>query len=217
MTVRPLTLLEGVTRSRLLTLCSRRGTCFSDAVPVPLILWCGLLLGLAFARAAHGILSQASMSSLSSPVFPIVTAFALLVYAPLAGIALALAPDWACAYFIDSQHIPAGFETFSVLFAALSVVLGYHWGAAPSARGRWNIVGRRLILVGLAFAVTLAAIFSRLKVHATYAQYHGDFGIRPLSGSELGYALIWLLIVFGLGVTWTMVSLYKIGRQPIRD
>jgi hypothetical protein len=139
------------------------------------------------------------------------------VYAPLAGISLALAPDWACAYLVDSQRLPAGFETFCIVVAAISVVLGYIWGAEPSARGRWNVVGRRIILVSIAFAVTLAPLFPRLKVHATYAQYHGDFGIRPLSGSELGFALIWQLLAFGLGVTWTIFSLYKMGRQPIGD
>lgn len=180
-------------------------------------MWCGLLLGLAFARAAHGILSQASTSSLASPVFPVVASFAVLVYAPLTGVALALAPDWACAYLVDSQRLFAGFETCCILFAATSVVLGYLWGAAPSARGRWNVVGRRMIGIGIALAVTLAALFPRLRVHATYAQYHGDFGVRPLSGSDLGYALIWLLVVFGLAVTWTLFSLYKMGRQPIGD
>lgn len=198
-------------------LCSAPRSCLSVRVPVPLILWCGLLLGLAFARAAHAILSQASVSSLASPVFPVVASFGLLVYAPLAGITLALAPDWACGYLIDSQRLPAGFETCCILLAAVSVVLGYLWGAAPSARGRWNFVGRRMIGVGIAFTVTLAALFPRLKVHATYAQYHGDFGVKPLSGSDLGYALIWLVIVLGLAVSWTLFSLYKMGRQPIGD
>jgi len=182
-----------------------------------MVLWCGLLLGLSFARAAHGVLSQASVSSLSTPVFPVIAAFAGLVYAPLAGVSLALAPDWACGYLIDSQRLPVGFETFCVVFAALSVVAGYLWGAAPSARGRWNVIGRRMLGVGVAFTATLASLFPRLKVQATYAQYHGDFGIRPLSGGDLGYSVLRMLIVLGLSTALTIFSLYKMGRQPIRD
>jgi hypothetical protein len=176
-----------------------------------------LLLGLTFARAGHGALSQTGNAGLSSTAFPIVGAFAVLVFAPLAGFSVAIAPDWACAYLIDAQRLPAAFETFAVLFAATSVVLGFVWGAGPSARRRWNVVGRRMILVSAALVTTMAPLVHRFKVQATYAQYHGNFGVRPISGSELGYALLWMLILLGLGGTWTTFSLYRMGRQPIRD
>ena len=186
-------------------------------MPIPLVLWVGLLLGLTFARAGHGALSQTGNAALSSPAFPIVGVFALLVYAPLVGYSVALAPDWACAYLVDTQRLPAAFETFAVIFASTSVVLGFAWGAGPSSRRRWNIVGRRMVLVSAALLTTIAPLIPRFKVQATYAQYHGDFGVRPISGTELGYALLWMIIILGLGSTWTTFSLYRMGRQPIRD
>jgi hypothetical protein len=57
----------------------------------------------------------------------------------------------------------------------------------------------------------------RLPVQATYAQYHGDFGVQAISGSDLGYALLWLLTLFGLAITWTTVSLYRMGQQSFGD
>ena len=186
-------------------------------MPVPLILWIGLLLGLTFARISHGMLSHASGPVLATPAFTVVGTFSLLVFAPIAGISVALAPDWALAYLVDSQRLPAALETFCVVAAALSIPLGFVWGAAASARSRWNILTRRIALVSIALVTTGSALLPRLTVQATYAQYHGDFGIRPVSGTDLGYALLWMLTVFGLATTWTIFSLYRMGQSSIRD
>ena len=195
----------------------RRATCFPPPVPIPLSLWVGLLLGLAFARAAHGLLVRSTNAPVSSPAFVVVSTFGLIVYAPIAGFTVALAPDWACAYLIDSQRLPAASETLYVLVAALSVPLGFIWGAPASIRRRWNILTRRITLVAIALVTTGAALLPRLTVQATYAQFHGDFGIRPISGTELGYALLWMFTILGLATTWTLISLYRMGQQPIRD
>jgi hypothetical protein len=146
-----------------------------------------------------------------------VGAFGLLVFAPITGISVALAPDWACAYLIDSQRLPAAFETLCVVLSALSVLAGFLWGAVPSARRRWNTLTRRIALVSIALVATGAGLLPRLTVQATYAQFHGDFGTRPISGTDLGYALLWMFSVLALGITWTIVSLYRMGQNLIRD
>jgi len=174
-------------------------------------------LGLTFARATHGELANTNSSVMSTSAFAVVASFALLVFAPIIGISVALAPDWACAYLFDSQRFPAAFETFCVIAAALSVPLGFIWGAAASARRRWNILTRRIALVSIALVTTGAALLPRLAVQATYAQFHGDFGVRPIAGSDLGYALLWMITVLGIAVTWTIVSLFRISVAPIRD
>lgn len=186
-------------------------------MPIPLSLWIGLLLGLAFARASHALLARANNATVSSPAFAVVGTFGLLVYAPIAGFTIALAPDWACAYLVDSQRLPAASETLFVIIAALSVPLGFIWGAPASTRRRWNILTRRITLVGIALVTTGAPLLPRLTVQATYAQFHGDFGIRPISGTDLGYALLWMFTILGLATTWTLISLYRMGQQPIRD
>ena len=198
-------------------ICLWVSTCFARRVPIPLALWIGLLLGLLFARSAHGLLARANSSAVSTPAFGIVGTFGLTVYAPITGFSVALAPDWACAYLVDSQRLPAGSETLFVVYAALSVPLGFLWGAAASTRRRWNILTRRIALVAIAFVTTCAALLPLLTVQATYAQYHGDFGIRPISGTDLGYALLWMFTILGLAVTWTLVSLFRMGQQPVKD
>ncbi len=186
-------------------------------MPIPLSLWIGLLLGLAFARSAHGLLVRGNSSILSNPALTVVGTFGLLVYAPIAGFSIALAPDWACAYLVNSQRLPAGSETLCVVCAALSVPLGFLWGSSASTRRRWNTLIRRITLVTIAFATTAAALLPRLAVQATFAQFHGDFGIRPISGTDFGYALLWMFTVLGLAITWTIVSLYRMGQQPLKD
>jgi len=186
-------------------------------VPIPLALWIGLLLGLAFARAAHGLLVKTNASAVMSPAFAIVGAFGLFVHAPITGFSVALAPDWAYAYLVDSQRLPVASETLCVVMAALSVPSGFFWGCSASARRRWNILTRRIGLVSCALVTTFAALLPRLTVQATYAQFHGDFGVRPIAGTDLGYALLWMLTVMGLAVTWTLVSLFRMGQQSNND
>ena len=48
-----------------------------------------------------------------------------------------------------------------------------------------------------------------LSVQATFAQFHGDFGTRPVAGGSLGIALIWTTIVLGLATAWTSYALRR--------
>ncbi|HEY3593645.1 MAG TPA: hypothetical protein VGL13_07220, partial [Polyangiaceae bacterium] len=61
-----------------------------------------------------------------------------------------------------------------------------------------------LALPGVVVAlVSIAATADRLGVQGSYAQFHGDFGTRPVAGSSLGYGLLWVDVVLVLGIAWT--------------
>jgi hypothetical protein len=186
-------------------------------VPIPLLICCGTLLGLAFARAVQELLIGSTAAPYASPAFAIVTAHGLLVLGPLAGVSAAIAPDWALSYWIDSQRSPAILETLSVIAAAMSAPAGYLWGAALTARRRLNRLSRHIAIGSVLALLLCAALWKRITIQATYAQFYGNFGLQPLQGTELGYVILWMLLVLGLASTWTLYSLFKLGQQSTHD
>jgi hypothetical protein len=108
-------------------------------------------------------------------------------------------------------------ETLSVVVVAATVPAGYFWGALLTARRRQSTIGRYLAIGAVLVFVLCIALWKRMSVEATYAQFHGDFGIRPLAGSELGYVILWLWLVLGLASTWTLFSLYRLGQQATHE
>jgi hypothetical protein len=47
-------------------------------------------------------------------------------------------------------------------------------------------------------------------VQATYAQYHGDFGTRPVAGTPLGWALVWFGAVVLVATLYVASELRKL-------
>jgi hypothetical protein len=186
-------------------------------MPIPLMICCGVLLGLMFARAAHGMLARTNAAPFATPAFALVGAFGLLDFAPVSGLSVAMSPDWTLAYLVDSQRAPAMAETLCVIVAALTVPLGFMWGAELSARRRLNVLARRIAILSCGSVALCAMLWKRLTVQATYAQFHGDFGIRPIAGTELGYAVLWMLLLLGLASVWTLISLVRLGQRMTND
>lgn len=173
------------------------------------------MLGIAFAWAAADELARAGEQPATRSLW-LTTLFGLLVFAPLSGFFLAFSPDWSYAYLVDSQRLPAVVDLMLVLLDAASVPAGF------IAASRWAAARRLGAVVRLALAPTLlvvsflAVVLPRLGVQATYAQYQGDFGTRPVSGSSLGYALLWMSAVLVGAILWTLRALRMMG-QARRD
>jgi hypothetical protein len=70
-------------------------------------------------------------------------------------------------------------------------------------------LGAPAALIGLAL---LLALFPRLAVRATFAQYHGDFGTEPVKGSPLGWALVWFGLIVSAGTAYTLKTLHELRR-----
>jgi hypothetical protein len=186
-------------------------------VPIPLALCCGLIFGLASARVTQALLQRASGAPYASPAFAVAVAFGWLVLGPLAGVCAALSPDWTLCYLIDSQHSPVMLETVTLVIVASSVPAGFLWGAALVARRHQNALGRYLA-GGAVLALALClGLWKRIATQSTYAQFHGDFGLRPLAGTEFGYLILWLLLLLGLTSTWTLFSLFKLSQRATQE
>jgi hypothetical protein len=96
---------------------------------------------------------------------------------------------------IDTASVPAGFLLASRAAAARKPATVFRIVAVPA-----------LIAVAL-----MLLVFRRLGVYATYAQYHGDFGVESVAGSPLGYALLWMAAIVAGGIWWTLRLLRRLG------
>jgi hypothetical protein len=136
-----------------------------------------------------------------------VALFASLVYAPVAAYFLIFAGDWAFAYLINSRSFPSALSLVLVVVDAASVVFGF-------TLGRRALQTRSLFALGwlalAPFGVALVLVFllhRRLGVDATFDQVQGDFGQRPLPGSPLGYAILWMDAAVVAGAVFTARAL----------
>ena len=183
-----------------------------SGVPAPLTPLLGFALGVACAWAAVGDLGR-STSGLGGRALLVTMAYALLVFAPVAGYFVAFEPDWSFAYFVDSERLPAVVPIAVVLLAAASVPAGFLAAAADARAHRLGRVLRKAAVPAFLATTFLLATFSRLSVHANYAQFHGDFGTRGVAGGPLGYALIWMLGVLAAATAWTLRALQRMSRK----
>jgi hypothetical protein len=175
----------------------------------------GFALGAGLAWATARALAR-SVQSLSARAVLIVALMAWLAYAPAQVFIATLAPAWSFGYFVAPEHVPGWFLPLFALFAGASVPLGFA-AALRAAHGREAAFPKRWLLVPALLGVLLLGPgVPRLGVFASFAQFHGDYGVQPLVGGALGYALLWTL--FGLSLvsvcTYRALSLLAaIGRD----
>lgn len=172
-------------------------------MPAPASPLIGFALGVLFAWAAADELARRAGSALGSVAFGIVLAFALLVYAPINAYFLAFWPDWSFAYLVEPRRLPAVADAVLVLLAAGSCLLGFVLSARAAAERRTTRLAQFAAAGLLPAAAFVVASSGRLAHSASYAQYHGDYGIRPVAGSALGYALLWMTVLLIGSVIWT--------------
>jgi hypothetical protein len=151
----------------------------------------GFALGALFAWLSREDLVRGAPAMLAVRSLVVVVAYALLVFGPAAAYFLVFESAWASAYLLDIGSHARAFDVLFAVLAPASVVSGFVVTGHAIRRHRPAAalrIGAPSAL--LALAVTLL-LFPRLSVQATYAQYHGDFGTRPVAGTPLGWALVW--------------------------
>ena len=181
-------------------------------MPAPLAPLIGFVLGVVFAWwGAEELARSQSDSTIFSRPLVVATLFAALVFTPVSGYFLAFETDWSFAYWVDSRRIPSAIGLTLVLLDMLSVPLGFIAAASYARKRRFGaLLGLAIPAVIVVLACLLRAA-ARLSVHATYTQFHGDFGVRPIAGSSLGHALLWMDTVLAIGIFWTSRELRKLS------
>lgn len=166
----------------------------------------GLLAGLVFASAAG---ESRGHPAILARALVLGAAFGLLLLGPCAAFLVAIAPDWSLAYLVDSRRVPSLAFMLWVLGVTACVPLGTWLGSSAPVLRRRQLVLQGVAVLIVAVVAVVAASLPRLAVLATFAQYHGKFGVRPLAGSPLGYGLVWLSALLVGGAAFTFRAIVK--------
>lgn len=169
----------------------------------------GLSLGVLFAWAGAEEIARSSGSAVSRSSV-VAALFGVLVYAPACAFFQAFFPDWSFAYLLDAEHRGLVLDLALVLLNAASVPLGLTFFARSAAARRVATLTRAGAIPSALAVVSLLAFSSRLRVVSTYAQFHGDFGTEPLTGSQVAWALLWMAVVVAGAVAWTVRVLRRL-------
>ncbi len=195
-------------RTRGFSRLGRRAWLHGVLAPIaPLV---GSILGLFFAWVTRAPNARSSVGIPSRSLL-VVILFSLLVFAPVCSYFLAFAPDWSYAYLVDSEHLPSTVDLGLVLLNVTAVPAGFLIGWHQARARSKNAVARLGFVLALGALLFVALTIRRLGVDASYAQYHGDFGTRPLAGSPLGYAILWMNFVLVGATAWTAHCLRRIA------
>lgn len=178
-------------------------------MPAPTGPLLGLALGGLFAWALSDGAARGQANLALNPLL-LVSFFSLGVFAPAAAYFIAFEPDWAYAYLVDSGRRIGGLHAAVLLADVASVPAGFVLALRSSERTALSTLLRLAGIPLLSVAIFVIILFPRLSVQATYAQFHGDFGTRPVAGGPLGYALIWSSTVIAAAATWTTYALRRL-------
>src|SRR5687768_104591 len=172
----------------------------------------GFALGTLFAWLGRDDLSRGATSRVAAHSLLVVLLYAAFVFAPACAYFLVFEPDWANAYLVEAGSRARLVDVGGTLVCTASVPVGFAFATRPARALRGGHVlrlGAPAALVGLAL---LLALFPRLAVRATFAQYHGDFGTEPVKGSPLGWALVWFGLIVSAGTAYTLKTLHELRR-----
>lgn len=163
----------------------------------------GFSIGILFAWAAGEELTRASGPLGTTRSFAIVLLFSFLNFGPMSGYFLAYSTDWSLAYLFDGRNLPSAMMLVAVLLNIATVLLGFSVGATL-VRQRKLIALLPTGAVPLALAVLVVGILARkLALYGTYALVRRGGATDPLSGSPVGYAVLWFSLCLLAAILWT--------------
>ncbi|HEX4338028.1 MAG TPA: hypothetical protein VH062_19095 [Polyangiaceae bacterium] len=180
-------------------------------MPVAVVPLVGIALGALFAWAGMEELSRVGGSS-GSRALVVSALFGAFVFAPACGYFQAFFPDWSYAYWLDALERPVAIDLALVVVDAVSVPLGLALFARSAASRRTGALARGIAIPSFVAGLALIAMLPRLRIVGTYAEFHGDFGTEPLTGSPVGYALIWMIGIVAAAATWTLQVLRRLSE-----
>jgi len=180
-------------------------------MPVAVAPLFGIALGALFAWAGMEELARVG-GSVASRSLVVAGLFGVIVYAPACGYFEAFFPDWSYAYWLEAEQRPIALDLALVVADAISVPLGLALFARSAAARRTAALARGVAIPSFVAVLSLLAMLPRLRIFGTYAEFHGDFGTEPLTGSPAGYALIWMVAIVVAAAAWTLPLLRRLSE-----
>jgi hypothetical protein len=181
-------------------------------VPIVFAPLVGFTLGAAFAWIAGPALARGDRPLALTPAFGIVAAFAGLVWLPALGYFVAFHCDWSYLYLAPPH--PSAVDLALALVASGCVLAGFVVSARPARNRRPRPVLAAALAPAALAVIGVLGSFRRLLVDASYAQYHGDFGIEPVGSTVLGKAVAVMAALVVGAVAWTIYSLDRLSPPP---
>lgn len=170
----------------------------------------GLLVGMSLAWASRETLPQEGEAR-SRWLVP-VGGLALFVHAPVLSYFAVAYGDWAWLYLVPASRVPSAVDLVLVLAGAVAVPGGFVLARRAAAARRPERFAALAIAPSLSLVGLVAATARRLAAAATYAQFHGDFGVLAASKSPLGRALLVSWVALAAGAVWAAVRV-RAGRS----
>lgn len=171
----------------------------------------GFALGVLFARAASEELAR-TRSAIGSRALTVAWLFGVLVFGPACGYFLAFFPDWSYAYFVNAEGRPIALDMAALVVVVASPAGGLAAFARAAAARRRAALTRGIAVPSVGATAFVLLLLPRLKVYATFSQFHGDFGTEPLVGSPVGYALVWMALIVVVAAAWSARLLRRIAE-----
>lgn len=159
-------------------------------------------LGLAFAYAHRDALTR-NENAFPPPGLWLVLAFCALFFSPTLSHVVARNLAWSLSYWVDPASLPA-FGMVAWYFTLTVVPVGSFLIGAWALRQGQSPLFLTLFCGGLlAAAACILVGYPRLIVVGTYQKYHQSFGLAPLSGSDVGMTILWLIVLHVAVAAWT--------------
>jgi hypothetical protein len=178
-------------------------------VPIALALLLGFFSGVAFAWLARVELGRVDAPVITTRPFNVVIGFAALIYAPIVAYFVTFHGDWTYGYLVPWRRVPSAVDLALVILAGSSVLLGMIASAHAARARRLNVVAWLSVVPSALGVVLVAWGAGRLAVSASYAQYHGGFGVVSITSSALGRSVLLMAALLALGVAWTVRALQQ--------
>lgn len=163
----------------------------------------GYLIGSLLAWAAYG--SDTDRPTVQSQGFLMAALLGVGLYGPVNAYFLAFYPDWTFGYQLAPGEKTLAFSMGLVLLDAASIP-GSTWLSGWFSRHERSRQGAvKLALPAVLVAIVMFFVsLPRLGVSTTLAGFEGNFGVRPVAGTDLGYALLWMGLVLAAAIAWTV-------------
>jgi hypothetical protein len=182
-------------------------------VPIPFAPLVGLALGALFAWIAAPELARDEGPTPFTPAFVIVAAFAGLLWAPVVGYFVVFHGDWSYLYLVPWRRVPSAVDLGLVILSGAAVIAGFWLAVRPVRTRRLRPIVAMVVAPGGLAVAGVGVAAHRLAVSATYAQFHGQFGVEPIGSSTLGKGVLLMGILLALGLAWTVRSLSAMASE----
>lgn len=176
-------------------------------MPLPIALPVGLLVGVTLAWIARAELARSEVPLILARPFVIAVALAVLVYGPVVAYFTARHGDWCYLYLVRWSRVPSAVDLVAVVACSAAVPLGFALATPWAIAKRGPRVLQVCVAVTLIILMVLVVGSRRLGVSATYAQYHGGFGVVPLGLSPLGRGLLLSWTALAAAYGWSAWAL----------